>query len=205
MIVNCNKQEGSVLYKLMTSIIVPRPIGWISTLSKDNVDNIAPFSFFNMVAHDPPHVVVSPVIINNKRKDTAQNIIDTKEFVVNIVTRELAEIMNKTAVELPIDESEFDFAEIETSPSVYVKAKRVKASPIQLECKLKLHHTIEGNNQGGASLIVGEVLAIHINDEIVDENLKIDRNKYQPVGKLSGGLYTTLSEEFYIRRVVKKE
>ncbi len=188
----------------MTSIIVPRPIGWISTIGKNNVDNIAPFSFFNMVAYDPPHVVVSPVTIDNKKKDTVINIIETKEFVVNVVTKELAEKMNKTAVELTLDESEFDFANIESSKSVYVKPKRVKTSPIQLECKLKFHHTIEGNNKGGATLIVGEVLAMHIIDDIVDENLKIDRNKYQPVGKLSGGLYTTLSDEFYIRRIVKK-
>ena len=204
MIINCNEQEGSLLYKLMTSIVVPRPIGWIATKSLNNIDNLAPFSFFNMISYDPPHIVLSPITSNDKKKDTAVNIIDTGEFVVNLVTEDIVELMNQTAVELPFEESEFDFANIESEPSVFVKPRRVKASPIQLECKLVLHHTIEGNNQGGATLIVGKVLAIHINDELIDEDLKIDQEKYRPIGKLGGALYTKTRDTFYLNRIPKK-
>ena len=204
MVINCSEQEGPLLYRLMTSIVVPRPIGWISTRSLNNIDNLAPFSFFNMISHDPPHVIFSPVTINNKIKDTALNIIETGEFVVNLVTEDIAELMNHTATELPFEESEFDFSNIETLPSVYVKPMRVKVSPIQLECKLVFHHAIEGNNQSGATLIVGEVLAIHVNDDLIDENLKIDRFKYKAIGKLAGGLYTKTKDEFYLKRPTKK-
>ena len=107
MVINCNEQEGAVLYKLMTSIVVPRPIGWISTKSLNNIDNLAPFSFFNMISHDPPHVVFSAITTNNKRKDTVVNIIDTGEFVVNLVTEDVLEMMNETAIEIPFEESEF--------------------------------------------------------------------------------------------------
>ena len=204
MLINCKDQEGSTLYKLMTSIIVPRPIGWLSTRSADGIDNIAPFSFFNMISYDPPHVVISPITINGKKKDTAINILETEEFVVNLVTEDTVEMMNKTAVALPFDESEFDFAQIESLPSVYIKPKRVKASPIQLECEKVIHHDIEGNNDGGATLIVGKVVAIHINDELIDDDLKIFRDKYKPVGKLAGGLYVKTNDTFYLKRKTTK-
>ncbi len=204
MIINCNEQEGPVLYKLMTSIVVPRPIGWIATQSLSGKDNIAPFSFFNMISYDPPHVIISPITIDGKKKDTAINIMDTEEFVVNLVTEDIVEMMNQTAIQLPFEESEFDFAKIESLPSVFVKPKRVKASPVHLECKMVFHHAIEGNGQGGATLIVGKVLAIHVNDELIDEDLKIDCDAYHPVGKLAGGLYTKTRDEFYLKRITKK-
>lgn len=205
MVINCNEQEGAVLYKLMTSIVVPRPIGWISTKSLNNIDNLAPFSFFNMISHDPPHVVFSAITTNNKRKDTVVNIIDTGEFVVNLVTEDVLEMMNETAIEIPFEESEFDFAAIASLSSIHIKPKRVKNSPIHLECKKVHDYTIAGNdNNGGATLIVGKVLAIHINDELLDENLKIDRKKYKPIGKLSGGLYLKAIDDFYLKRKTKK-
>lgn len=204
MIVNCNELESAALYKLMTSIVVPRPIGWISTKSLNNIDNLAPFSFFNMISYDPPHVVFAPITSNDKKKDTALNIIATGEFVVNFVTEDIVELMNQTAMELPFEESEFDFANIESLPSIFVKPKRVKASPIQLECKMVFHHTIEGKNKGGATLIVGKVLAIHIDDKLIDENLKIDQNKYHAVGKLGGGLYSKTRDPFYLKRITKE-
>lgn len=204
MVINCNEQEGSILYKLMTSIVVPRPIGWISSKSVSDIDNLAPFSYFNMISHDPPHVVFAPITANNQKKDSALNIIATGEFVVNLVTEDIVELMNQTAIELPYEESEFDFAHIESLPSLYIKPKRVKASPIQLECKLVMHHEIEGNNNGGATLIVGKVIAIHVNDEIIDEDLKLNLDKYHPIGKLGGGLYTKTRDSFYLKRITKK-
>ena len=204
MIINCNEQDGATLYKLMTSIIVPRPIGWVSTKSLSDIDNLAPFSYFNMISHDPPHVIIAPITTNGQKKDTALNILNTGQFVVNLVTEDIVEVMNKTAVEIPFEESEFDFAALESLPSIYVKPKRVKASPIQLECEMVHHYTVDGNNNGGATLIVAKVLAIHINDEFIDENLKIDIDKYHPVGKLGGGLYTKTRDSFYLKRITKK-
>jgi len=200
MTIETQEQNGADLYKLMTAIIVPRPIGWVATQNTAGVDNLAPFSFFNMVAYDPPHVMFSPITVKNKKKDTLTNILETEEFVINLVTEDNVAQMNQTAVELPHGASEFEYADLETLPSLHVQPKRVKISPIHLECKKVFDYAIPGKNDGGATLIVGKVLAIHIDDTLMEEDFKINRNRYKPVGKLEGGWYTKTNEAFHILR-----
>ena len=104
--------EQKAIYKLLSGIVIPRPIGWISSISEDGILNLAPFSFFNAVGDDPPHVMFSAGRGVNSNQDTVKNVLATKQFVVNMVTEELVEQMNITAQGIPTDESEFDLANL---------------------------------------------------------------------------------------------
>src|SRR5690606_27090448 len=104
--------ESSTLYKLLTGLVIPRPIGWISTKDENGINNLAPFSFFNVVGEDPPHIMFSTVRTGNKNKDTLNNVLATKEFVVNLVTEDLVEQMNLTSNNVSSDMDEFELANL---------------------------------------------------------------------------------------------
>ena len=124
-------------YRVLTGVVVPRPIAFVSTQSPDGIDNLAPYSFFNAVAYDPPTVVFSSSRrVEHKSKDTLRNIEETGEFVVNIVVDDIAEAMNATAAEYPEDVDEFDIARLTAVPSDIVKPPRVAESPVNMECRL---------------------------------------------------------------------
>ena len=131
-----DKNDHGLARPPFKSVVVPRAIGWLSTLSPEGVPNLAPYSQFTNLTFDPPYVAVS---INQghlqQRKDTTENIEQTGEFVHNMVTYDLREAMNLTAAEFPPDVDEFEFAGLEKAPSVLVKPWRVAASPVQLECR----------------------------------------------------------------------
>ena len=131
-----NELDYSAVYKLLTGAIIPRPIGWISSISEDGINNLAPFSYFNAVGDDPPHVMFSAGRGNNINKDTLNNVLNTKQFVLNRVTEALAEKMNLTAQSVPSHVDEFALAHIDSIPSIKVKPLRVKESPITFECEL---------------------------------------------------------------------
>ncbi|MBC7439721.1 MAG: flavin reductase family protein, partial [Flavobacterium sp.] len=122
--------DHKAIYKLLTGSVIPRPIGWISSVSNNGVNNLAPFSYFNVVGDDPPHVMFSTSRNNNKNKDTLNNILANNQFVVNMVTEDLVEQMNKTAEAISPEESEFDFANLTPVASVKIKPMRVKESKI---------------------------------------------------------------------------
>ncbi len=125
------------IYKLMTGSVVPRPIAWVSTQAKDGSLNVAPYSYFNAVSADPPAIMFSTGQKDeNTQKDTLTNIINSKEFVVNIVNQATAEAMNTTAIAAPHGVSEFELAGLTPAPSKSIKAPRVKESPIHFECEL---------------------------------------------------------------------
>ena len=105
-----SNHEIQDIYKLLTAAVTPRPIGWISSINTKGERNLAPFSFFNIVGYDPPHVIFSPISPNGRKKDTLNNVLETGEFVVNMVTENLAEQMNKTSALLPPEADEFEFA-----------------------------------------------------------------------------------------------
>lgn len=191
--------ETDAIYKLLTASVTPRPIGWISSISNKGERNLAPFSFFNIVGYDPPHVIFSPVSPNGLKKDTLNNIFENNEFVVNMVTEELAEKMNKTAAPLDSTIDEFEYAELTPQDSVIVKPPRIKESLINFECKM-VHHYSFKERQNGSTVIIGKVLLIHIADEILDINFNIDTEKYKPVGKMEGGKYCRTSDQFFISR-----
>jgi flavin reductase (DIM6/NTAB) family NADH-FMN oxidoreductase RutF len=195
-----NELEASAIYKLLTGSIIPRPIGWISSISEDGINNLAPFSYFNMLGDDPPHVMFSTRRDNNKNKDTLNNVLATKQFVVNMVTEEVVEQMNTTSQSIPADESEFDLAGVTPVPSVIVKPMRVKESKINFECELVHHYFLEGHQQGGACVVIGRIVMMHCDDSILLDDYKINLETYKPVARLSGSNYSKVGEIFSIKR-----
>ena len=183
-------------YKLMTGAIVPRPIAWVSSLSKDGKPNLAPFSYFNAVSANPPVLMFSSGMHSDDRpKDTMVNIEATEEFVVNIVTEAVVDAMNASAVVAPHGVSEFDFAGVTEAPSQTVKAPRVLESPVQFECSLMDIYRV-GNN----SVVFGRIGHIHVSDEVLLESYKIDPEALRPVGRLAGTTYSRVRDLFDLQR-----
>lgn len=188
------------VYKLLTGLIIPRPIAWVSTVNAEGMANLAPFSYFNAVGDDPPHVMISISRSGNLNKDTLNNILNNKEFVVNMVTEDLAEKMNSTAHPLQPHESEFDFADVNSKPATKVKPPLVAESPVSLECELVHHYSLENHKNGGSTIIIGRIIHFHIKDDILLDNFHIDLTKYQPISRLAGANYAKLGELFTIKR-----
>ncbi len=195
-----NSISQSALYKLLTGTIIPRPIGWISSISASGINNLAPFSFFNAVGEDPPHVMFSTVRTGNKNKDTLNNVLETGQFVVNLVTEDVVEKMNTTAETLDPNIDEFAYAGLTPIPCSKVKPMRVLESKVSFECELVHHYSLENHKNGGATIIIGKVVMFHVDDEIVDENHRINLEKYNPVARLAGSNYATLGKIFCIKR-----
>lgn len=188
------------IYKILTGAVIPRPIGWISSISEDGVPNLAPFSFFNAVGEDPPHIMFSTVRTGDKNKDTLNNVLATKQFVVNMATEELVEAMNATSIELPPDGNEFEYAGLTPVPSVKVKPFRVKESPITFECELVHHYSLEDHKNGGATIMIGRIVMFHVDESVLQDDYKINMETYRPVARLAGSNYAKLGEIFSIKR-----
>lgn len=192
--------DQKAIYKLLTGVIIPRPIGWVSSISESGVPNLAPFSFFNALGDDPPHLMFSQSNAASNNRDTLTNVLATKEFVVNMVTEELVEQMNLTSHPIPPGESEFTHASVTEAPSLIVKAPRVLESPVSMECQLVHHYTLPDNKNGGNTIVIGRILMFHIADHILLENFKINLDQYKPVSRLAGSGYARLGEVFSINR-----
>jgi flavin reductase (DIM6/NTAB) family NADH-FMN oxidoreductase RutF len=193
------------LYKIMIGSIVPRPIGWISTIDMQGRRNLAPFSFFNAVCSNPPTVLFCPSIrgADGSEKDTLKNIRVNGEFVVNIVSEFLAEAMNQSSAELPPDEDEFVVGGVTPAPSIKVKPPRVAESLVHYECRAT--QIIDISSQpGGGSVVIGEVLHLHIDDSVLIGTDKIDVLKLKPVGRLAGASYCRVSDLFELQRPPSK-
>jgi len=188
-------------YKLLAATVVPRPIAWVVSQSAAGVVNAAPFSFFNVLAGDPPTVGIS--IGNRARdvpKDTLANIRATGEFVVNLVARDNAEAMNKTATEFPPGVDELAAARLTRLPSVKVTPPRIAESPVAFECKLFQTLALGPAN----TLVLGHVVAMHVRDDAVLDAMKhyIDTPKLDLIGRMhGGGGYTTTRDQFQIARI----
>lgn len=186
-------------YKLLTGVVVPRPIAWVTTLDENGVVNAAPFSFFNVMGSNPPIVAFGPSWRpDGTNKDTPQNIRITGEFVINLVDESLVQQMNITATDFPPGESEIEAAGLELSPSVRVRVPRIVASPAQLECRE--HCTIE---IGKTRVVLGEVLHLRIRDDLVNsEKFYVDGEKMNLIGRMHGpGGYTRTHEYFDVPRL----
>jgi flavin reductase (DIM6/NTAB) family NADH-FMN oxidoreductase RutF len=192
--------DSSVLYKLLTGTVIPRPIAWVASIDANGIDNLAPFSFFNVVSEDPPHIMFSTVRTGNKNKDTLNNILANNQFVVNLVTENVVEQMNTTAQNAASEVSEFELANVTPIDSVYIKPKRVKESLVQFECEMVHHYFIEKHQNGGACIIIGKIITLHIDDSILMDNHKINLDAYKPVARLAGSNYSKLGELFQIKR-----
>jgi flavin reductase (DIM6/NTAB) family NADH-FMN oxidoreductase RutF len=176
------------------SCAVPRAIAWLSTLSADGVANLAPFSQFTNLTFDPPYVLVAVnQDTNNRRKDTTVNIETTGEFVYNMVTWDLREAMNITAVAFPSDVDEFERAGLTKAPSVLVKPWRVAESPVQMECRYVQTIRLPGDGMvGTVDVIIGKVVGIHISDDALTADGKIDIEKIRPLARLGYSDYTVV-------------
>jgi flavin reductase (DIM6/NTAB) family NADH-FMN oxidoreductase RutF len=192
--------ETKAIYKLLTGSIIPRPIAWVSTINEVGINNLAPFSYFNMVGDDPPHVMFSTRRDNNSNKDTLNNILATKQFVVNMVTEALAEQMNSTAQAVAPEVDEFEMVGVTPIPSSVVKPMRVKESPIQLECEMVHHYFLEDHKQGGACVVIGRVVRMHFDESVLLEDYKINMETYKPIARLAGSNYSKIGEVFQIKR-----
>ena len=192
--------ESSALYKLLTGTVIPRPIAWVATIDENGIDNLAPFSFFNVVSDDPPHIMFSTVRTGNKNKDTLNNILANQQFVVNLVTEDVVEQMNSTSQSVAPNINEFELANVTPLDSIFIKPKRVKESLVQFECEMVHHYFIEKHQNGGACIIIGKIITMHIDDSILMDNHKIDLEKYKPVARLAGSNYSKLGKIFSIKR-----
>lgn len=189
------------VYRLLIGAVLPRPIGWVSSVNPAGQPNLAPFSFFTIASANPPHVLFCPMVrtVDSQPKDTLRNIRQTGEFVVNIATRPLAEAVNLTAAELPADVDEFEFAGLSTLPSALVRPPRVALSPVHFECTLA--HILDlGDQPGAGSVVVGRVVMLHIDEAVMVDGNKIDLARLQPIGRLSGSAYCQVTETFNLER-----
>ncbi len=184
-------------YKLLTAIIVPRPIALVSSLNEDGLVNAAPYSFFNMFAEAPPTIVLGlhwrP---DTTLKDTTANIRRTGEFVVNLVDEALAQLMSDTAIDFPPDVSETDALGIEMASSVMIKPPRIKAAPFALECRKTVGLSFSEERE----ILLGEIVAIHARDGLLDTGRLRVSQDYHPVGRLHGTLYARQREVFELKR-----
>ena len=200
----------SELYGLILNSVAPRPIAWVSTLSASGQLNLAPFSFFNCVCIEPPLLAFAPgqrppkrsgstqAEVGGEDKDTLRNIRETKEFVINVVTYDLAEAMNQTSGEYDASVNEFEVAQIASAPSQIVKAARVAASPVSFECKLYQILDFSPSPES-SSLVIGEIVSIHVNNAHMKQG-KLDRNSLDLIGRMGGIQYTRTTQRFEMVR-----
>ena len=197
--------DSAAMYKLLIGSVVPRPIAWVSSVDAAGVRNLAPFSYFMAITHEPPTVAFSSgprgADIGDGvrgKKDTLHNVEVTREFVVNIVDDALAEAMNVTSGDYAAEVDEFTQAGLVAAPSVKVKPPRVAAAPVSMECRLAQvipvgrlpHH-----------LIVGEIVQMHVRDDVYDPATgRLDVHRLKPVGRLAGHLYTHVHDIFEMKR-----
>lgn len=189
-----NPTEFGSTYHLLSGAVVPRPIAWVSTRGSDGADNLAPFSFFNVVAVDPPVVMFVLFGAGEDQKDTAWNVLDTEEFVVHVVTMDVAKAMNDTSATLPPGKSEFVHADLDAVEGMHVDVACVVDAKVAFECRLYDSLTI-----GNATMVLGEVMYAHVDERIVVDE-KFDVREFEAVGRLAGSYYASTHDRFRMER-----
>jgi flavin reductase (DIM6/NTAB) family NADH-FMN oxidoreductase RutF len=189
-------------YRILISSVAPRPIAWVSTLSKDGQPNLAPFSFFNAFSGKPPILGFAPGLRTTgsdaSQKDTLRNVRDTHEFVVNVVTYDLVEAMNQTSGEYDPSVNEFELAKLDMRPSAIVRPPQVAASPVSFECKLR--QIVEFGIEGPAgSLVIGEVVSAYVSETVLKDG-RLDGNALDLVGRMGGMQYSRTTDRFDLAR-----
>ena len=194
MIIDPKTIDKKDVYKLLTGAIVPRPIAWVSTVSKEGVYNLAPFSFFTVASRNPPTLCLSigPGIGEREgtMKDTLRNAMDTGELVINIVSQSLGQKMQVSSGNFQAEVDEFLQVGVTPSESVGVRPPRVLEAPISMECKVDDIISV-----GTDHLVLARLVYYHIKDEIYMEGNKVDLLKLEPIGRLAGG-YAKVNEIF---------
>lgn len=184
-------------YRLITGIVVPRPIAWVSTRSSGGVVNLAPFSAFTFVSPKPPMLAISVGRKAGIYKDTAHNILSTEEFVVHIADSTLMTAVHESSAEFPSDVSEVEQLGLATLDSERVRPPRIARAPVAMECRFR--QCIEFGDTR-SRLIVGEVLLFHIRDDLL-QNGKIDTAALDPIARIAGPRYARLGEMFTLKSV----
>ncbi len=199
MFLDLTDNSNHSVYSYLVGGISPRPIAWVSTLSEKGVANIAPYSFFTVASCNPPVLNVTQVNPrDNANKDTLNNLLATKECVVNIVSHSLVDQMNQSCANYPRDVSEFDAANIQRTPSQLVSVPSVAASKVRYECKLREVITISDEPSGGQMMLL-DVVGIFLDDTVL-VNGYIDPTRLDAVGKMGGDYFSTTKDKFALKR-----
>jgi flavin reductase (DIM6/NTAB) family NADH-FMN oxidoreductase RutF len=187
-------------YHLLTSIVAPRPIAWVSTIGVEGIPNLAPYSFYNAVAGFPPTIMFSVSYRRKepKEKDTLRNIKEVDEFVCHVVDEALSEAMIQTAIDLPHQVSEFETANLETQPSIDVRPLRIANASVAMECKVTQIVPVEGATN---VMVLGRVLRFHVREDLYREELGlVDTVQMKPITRLGGPIeYTKIGELFALK------
>jgi flavin reductase (DIM6/NTAB) family NADH-FMN oxidoreductase RutF len=183
------------VYRLLTSLVVPRPIAWVSTLAADGTRNLAPHSYFNIISSSPPVVHFT----STGEKDSLRNVRTTGEFVVNVVTVELAEQMNLTSADLPPGEDEFTWAGLDAAASKLVAAPRVALARAALECRVHSEITI-----GSGTMVFGSVVHVTVDDDLLEDD-RVVPERLRALGRLGTTGYTTVEQPFHMTRPTWEE
>jgi flavin reductase (DIM6/NTAB) family NADH-FMN oxidoreductase RutF len=192
------------MYKLMTGIIVPRPVALVSTMSSDGVANLAPFSFFCGVGSNPPTVLFCPSLRPGvsagtvEPKDTLRNIEETGEFVINVVSEAIAAAANASSAEVPPQVDEFVLSGLTPVASVAIRPPRVAESPAQMECKL-LQVIYTGHAPGSGVIVLGEIVRFHLREDLVD-NFRVDPAGLDAVGRMAGNTWVRTRDRIELIR-----
>ena len=192
------------VHKLMIGSIVPRPIAFVSTLSKNGKNNIAPFSYFNGVCSRPPTIMFAPARRgwDGKEKDTLVNIRDNNQFVINIVSESFAEQMVMCSTDFDSDLDEFEISGLNPVPSNKISPPRLLESKISYECELNQIVEIGEGDAGSGFIVIGTIVLFHIDDDVYD-NGHILLDRLEPLGRLAGNQYTRPNNNLEIIRKVK--
>jgi flavin reductase (DIM6/NTAB) family NADH-FMN oxidoreductase RutF len=182
--------DAETAYRLITGVVVPRPIAWVSSLSGSGVVNLAPFSAFMFVSPKPPMLAISVGRKAGVYKDTAQNILNNEEYVVHIADSSLMTAVHESSTEHPPDVSEVEELRLSTLPGERIKVPRLAAAPIAMECRFR--QCLEFG-ETRSRLIVGEVLVFHIRDGLLS-NGKIETEALDPIARIAGPRYAKLGE-----------
>ena len=199
MYIDTSTLSNKEMYKFLIGGIAPRPIAWAGTRSKDGINNLAPFSFYNAFSSSPPTVGFSTIPrLDGRKKDTLQNVIDSECFTLSAVSHKLVKQMSKSAALLEPEDDEFTFSDLEPSDAKNINAPYVKDALLVFECELNQIISF-GDQEGAGNLILGEIKHINIDDSIYDDGY-VDFGKLDPVGRLAGNWYATIRDRFEIKR-----
>lgn len=199
MVFDMETLEAQNRYKILTATVTPRPIAWVTTLSNAGVINAAPYSFFNVMGHEPPTLAIGMLAGAGRFKDTATNVLETGEFVVNLVSETNAEAMNVTCIDAPPDVDELALARLTPAASHKVRPPRIAESPVSFECRV-LTSLVTGPRQ---TIVIGRVVCAHIDDAKVQDRDRchIDTPALHLIARMHGsGWYARSNELFQMDR-----
>lgn len=186
-------------HKLLSGLVVPRPIGWIGTSRADGSFNLAPFSFFNVVSTNPPIVLFSAGTHSDRPKDSAALARESGEFTVNIVSEDVVEAMSVTSGSFSVSDDEFAIAGLTAVPGLKVAAPLVAESPANIECRVA--QVLDLGPEGRTHLVIGDVVAVHVDDDVLD-GTRVNHDVLKAVGRMAGNTYTRTEDRFEVVRPV---